>query len=189
MRIFFALVFAALGLTGCFPTAADQEALHYVAAIEIPAEGREDRIEIADLLTSQAKKFRGLHVDDVGEREIALCKDSEALCSDQPLNVIITIWRGDDDGQLVGSVSDLTDRRRVWATFNKGPNPEVETPFRKAALEMIMKRWPDAIALPILPGGGLPLPRDLVMTDQGYRIVRSQAEAYNLPPHSGLLAE
>lgn len=187
MRKFLALLLAALGLTGCYyPTPADQEALQYVAAIEIPVESREDKTALAKLLSSLASSHQDLHVDD-HSRRTAEAEDTDALGLDQRLIPIMTIWRGDEDDQLVGSVSDLTNRRKVWATFNKGPKPEMETPFREAALEMIIKRWPDANALPVLPGGSLPLPRDLVMTGQGYRIDRSRAEDYSLSPDSDLL--
>lgn len=187
MRKIVALLITCLGLSGCVPTPADQEALRYVAAVEIPVEDSEDKAALAKLLSPLARRHQGLHVDDHSGRTADYTEDTDALGPDQRLIPIITIWRGDDDDQLVGSVSDLTNRGRVWATFNKGPKPELETPFREAALALIMKRWPDANALPILPGGGLPLPGDLVMTDQGYRIDRSRAEAYDLAPDSDLL--
>jgi hypothetical protein len=189
MRKIVALLLACLGLSSCVPTPADQEAMQYVAAVEIPVESREDKTALARLLSSLAGSHQGLHVDDHGSRTAEHPGDKGALGLDQRLIPIITIWRGDDDDQLVGSVSDLTNRGRVWVTFNNGPKPEMEGPFREAALESIMKRWPDAKALPILPGGGLPLPRDLVMTGQGYRIDRSQAKAYGLAPDSDLLTD
>lgn len=189
MRRIVPLLLACLGLSSCVPTPADQEALQYVAAIEIPVDGREDQSVLATLLTSLASSHHGLHVDNYIDRSSEHSNDKGALGLDERLIPIITIWRGDGDDQLVGSVSDLSNRGRLWATFNRGPKPEMEGPFRKAAIEMIMKRWPEANALPILPSGGLPLPRDLVMTDQGYRIVRSRADAYNLPADSGLLAD
>jgi hypothetical protein len=187
MRNIVALLLACLGLSSCVPTPADQEALQYVAAIEIPVESREDKTALAKLLSSLASSHQGLHVDDHSGRTAEQPEDTDALGLDQRLIPIMTIWRGDDDDQLVGSVSDLTNRGRVWATFNKGPKPEMEAPFREAALELIMKRWPDASAIPVLPGGGLPLPRDLIMTGQGYRIDRSRAEDYSLSPDSDLL--
>lgn len=187
MRIIVALLLACLGLSSCIPTPADQEALQYVAAVEIPVGDSEDKTALAKLLSSLASSHQGLHVDDHSGRTVEHPGDTGALGLDQRLIPIITIWRGDDDDQLVGSVSDLTNRGRVWVTFIKGPKPEMEAPFRAAALELIMKRWPDASALPVLPSGGLPLPRDLVMTGKGYRIDRSRAQAYSLSPDSDLL--
>ncbi|UYV15416.1 hypothetical protein [Porphyrobacter sp. ULC335] len=187
MRKIVALLLACIGLSSCVPTPADREALHYVAAVEIPIDDREDKSALAKLLSSLASSHQGLHVDENIGRTAEHPECTGAPDLDDRLIPIITIWRGDDDDQLVGSVSDLTNRRRVWATFNKGREPEMEAQFREAALELIMKRWPDANALPVLPRGGLPLPRDLVMTSQGYRIDRSRAEAYSLSPDSDLL--
>ncbi|WP_176273721.1 hypothetical protein [Altererythrobacter lutimaris] len=178
---------AILALMGCIPTPADQEAMRYVAAVEIPIEDTQERIELTNLLTSEAGNHDGLHVDDVSDQSADFYKDSRVLEPDQRPTVSITIWRGEDDDQQVGSVSDVMHRGRVWATFLKGPDPKLETPFREAALNRILARWPQTNKLPILPTGGLPLARDLIMTDQGYRIDRSQAETYGLAKDSELL--
>ncbi len=171
-------------LLACTP---NQEAAHWVEAVEIPLDVATEREELVGLLSDEARRHSGLHVDDTSLRSARYYADSEILEPDQRPTLSITVWRGEDDDQLVATVSDLFHRGRVWATFNRGENPEQETLFRETALELIRKRWPETKSLPIL-AGGLPDPEDFVLTREGYKIRQSAAHDYDLPSESDLIA-
>ena len=182
------LALSILGLSGCTPSPADQEAMNYVEAIEIPLKGRLERLELYELLDAQARRHKGLHVDDVSDRSEKFYRHEEVLKPNERPTVEITVWRGKDDDQLVAAIGDVMHRGRVWATFSRGQVPELERPFREAALAAILARWPKSQVLPVLPSGGLPLARDVVMTEEGYRIQASQGQIYGLSKGSDLLA-
>ena len=112
-----------LSLLACTP---NQEAAHWVEAVEIPLDVATEREELVGLLSDEARRHRGLHVDDTSLRSARYYADSEILEPDQRPTLSITVWRGEDDDQLVATVSDLFHRGRVWATFNRGENPEEE---------------------------------------------------------------
>lgn len=184
MRWRLAVGIFSLSLLACTP---NQEAANWVEAVEIPLDVATEREELVGLLSGEAGQHSGLHVDDVSLRSERYYADSDILEPNQLPTLSITVWRGEDDDQLVATVSDLFHRGRVWATFNRGENPAQETPFREAAIELIRKRWPETKSLPIL-AGGLPHPRDLVLTGDGYQIRQSAAQSYDLPPKSDLIA-
>jgi hypothetical protein len=71
---------------------------------------------------------------------------------------------------------------RVWVTFPRGSQPDRSGQFREPLIAEIVQRWPDAKAIPVLPWGGVPHARDLVLTANGYRIARSAAADYELSP-------
>jgi hypothetical protein len=131
MRSKIALVLSALLAAGCTP---DQDAARYVEAIEIPLEVATEREELADLLSGEARRHPGLHVDDVSIRYARYHEDIDLLEPNQRPTVSISVWRGEDDDELVATVGDVFHRGRVWATFLRGENPEQETPFREAAI-------------------------------------------------------
>lgn len=185
MKWFFASPVPAICLLGCAP---DQDAARYVEAIEIPLDVATERHELAELLSDEARRHSGLHVDDVSTRYARYHEDIELLRPDQRPTVSISVWRGEDDDELVATVDDLSHRGRVWATFLRGKNPEQEAPFREAAIELIRERWPNSKSLPILPSGGLPNEDHFVATDEGYKLRRSEAHNYDLPPDSDLFA-
>lgn len=176
-----------IGLLLAMACTSNQKAAHWVEAVEIPLNVATEREELVALLSREASQHSGLHVDDVSIRSERYYDDSDILKPDQRPTLSITVWRGKDDDQLVATVSDLFHRGRVWATFNRGESPELETPFREATIALIQKRWPETKTLPIL-AGGLPHPKDVVLTDAGYKIRQSAARSYDLPLSSDLIA-
>lgn len=164
----------------------NHEAAQWVEAVEIPLDVATEREELVALLNGEASKHSGLHVDDVSLRHEQHHADNDILEPHQRPTLSITVWRGKDDDQLVATVSDLFHRGRVWATFNRGENPEQDTPFREATIQLIRKRWPATKTLPLI-AGGLPNPKDVVLTDGGYKIRQSAARDYDLPPSSNLI--
>jgi hypothetical protein len=185
MRCKIALVVSALFAAACSP---DQDAARYVEAIEIPLDVATEREELADLLSAEARRHPRLHVDDVSVRYARYHQDIDLLEPHQRPTVSISVWRGEGDDELVATVGDVFHRGRVWATFLRGEDPEQETPFREAAIELIRERWPNSKSLPILPSGGLPNEEHFVLTDEGYKLRRSEAHNYDLPPDSDLFA-
>lgn len=184
MRWGLAVGIFSLTLLACSP---DQEAVGWVEAVEIPLDVATEREELVALLTAEASQHRGLHVDDVSLRSAHYHANSDILEPHQRPTLSVTVWRGKDDDQLVATVSDLFHRGRVYATFNRGEDPERETPFREAAIDLIRKRWPETKTLPIV-AGGLPNPEDMELTGGGYKIRQSAAKDYGLPPGSNLIA-
>jgi hypothetical protein len=54
--------------------------------------------------------------------------------------------------------------------FSRGAQPALATRLRERLSAAIMRRWPDARRVPVLPSGGLPLANDLRPTAEGYEI-------------------
>jgi hypothetical protein len=176
---------ASLGLFGCTP---DQEASRYVEAVEIPLDVSTEREELVKLLSAAARVDEGLHVDDTSIAYARYHADIKLLEPELRPTISVTVWRGDDDDDLVAQVSDLGHRGRIWATFLRGENPGQEVKFRKEAVRAIRNKWPETQWLPILPSGGLPNPDHFVLTAEGYKIRRSEAASYDLPPDSEVFA-
>lgn len=174
----------ALTLIACTP---NQEPMRYVEAIEIPMDVQTERHELATILAAAAKEDGGLHVDDTTVRTVRFHADSKALEPNFRPTISMAVWRGDDDNQLVASVTDTMHRGRVWATFNRGEDPDQESHFRRSAVLAVKARWPRTKTLPILPSGGLPHARDIISTPDGYRIKFSEAGSYELELSSALL--
>jgi hypothetical protein len=172
-------------LVACAP--ADQEPVRTVAAIEIPLRSEADRRDLVALFQRHAAP-NGLHVDDVSERRQAFEREANMIAPEDRATFYVGVWRGENDDENEVLASDHFHPGRAWVTFPRGQQPDRSTRIREALLADISRRWPEARTLPILPAGGLPLDDDLVMTENGYRIVRSAAERYELPPSSPLLA-
>ncbi len=175
----------AFGLGSC---TVDQEPARYTEALEIPLEGRNDRIELVRILESAAQVSDELHVDDVSRRYAEYHDEVEIVPTDERPTVSISVWIGEDDDELVASVNDFGHRGRVWATFLKGKDVQLHSRFLKEAVRSIRKRWPEARSIPILPSGGIGNPEDFVIIDGNYRIDRAKATTYSLPYDSELLA-
>jgi len=171
-------------LAGCTP---DQEPVRTVAAVEIPLRSDADRRNLVAIFQRHATP-NGLHVDDVSERWRTFEAEANAIAPEDRGTVYIGLWRGDDDDENEALADDRFHPGRIWVTFPRGLQPDRSTRVRVPLLADIRRHWPEARPLPILPDGGLPLPDDLAMTDQGYRIVRSAGPRYNLPATSPMLA-
>jgi hypothetical protein len=166
-------------LVSCSPV--DQESVRTVAAIEVPLRGEADRANLLSLLQRHAERS-GLHVDDGSEEWRQFEEQANQIAPQDRLTFNVGVWRGDNDDENEALADDRFHPGRVWVTFPRGSQPGRSRRFREPLIAEIMQRWPEAKAIPILPSGGLPHARDLVLTGDGYRIARSAAAAYELPP-------
>lgn len=69
---------------------------------------------------------------------------------------------------------------QVWLTFSRGEGLAMSGRFRERAMHEIMLRWPNTLALPIMPTGAIPLHGDLIQTPFGYIVKPSEAHKYDL---------
>jgi hypothetical protein len=179
-----------LGLIAVLGAATQVEqpaSIQTVAALEIPLETQADRADLLAMLRRQAAAG-GLHVDD-GSREREEIQRADPNFPDFARgSLFVGVWRGDNDDDLEVSVDDAGHPNRAWLTFARGSQVEAATRFRETLIRALRQRWPNFRALPILPGGGLPLADDLIHTPSGYRIKRAEAARYDLPMDSPLVA-
>ena len=166
-------------LVGCSPV--DQESIRTVAAIEVPLRGEADRADLLSLLQHHAERS-GLHVDDGSEQWRQFEQEANLIAPQDRLTFNVGVWRGDNDEENEALADDRFHPGRVWVTFPRGSQPDRSSRFREPLIADIKRRWPEAKPVPILPWGGLPHARDLVLTQDGYRIARSAAANYELPP-------
>ena len=146
-------------------------------AYEVPLPSPEDKADFADLLSTTALA-NGYHADIASPSELA------AQSSVSSISFNAAVWRGKNDQEAIVSAQDFEDHLgKVWLTFSVGQNPERVLQFRQILMPKIMKRWPDTLALPIMPTGAIPLPDDLIRTPAGYIVKPSSAEKYELKSH------
>ena len=86
------------------------------------------------------------------------------------------------------TISRGCHEQKVWISFLEVEGFAEEANLRESLTEKLLKEWPNILELPVIRGTTLPLPRDLVLTDDGYRIRSDKAENYNLEKSSPLLA-
>jgi len=166
-----AFITALLLCSGCGAMGSARDRLPPVAALEVPLPTSRDRADFTSLLRREATAH-GFHVDAATPKEI------ESSNSVSPISLNATVWRGDDE-EVVASVMDGIDHfGRVWISFEPGSDPKSFTTFRTALWPLLVKRWPEARRLPIMPSGAIPLPRDLMRTPDGYKVKRSAAAIY-----------
>ncbi len=173
-------------LAGCAP--ADQESVRTVAAIEVPLKEPQDRADLVAVMRQHAAAS-GLHVDDGSAQWREFEREAEQSAPADQVTFNLGVWRGADDEEPVAFADDRFHQGRVWVTFLRGTKPDGFKAYRDATISEIANRWPEAKSLPILPWGGLPHARDLVLTANGYRISRSSAAAYELSPSLPIFAE
>ncbi|MGN6850538.1 MAG: hypothetical protein ACTHJK_13865 [Sphingomicrobium sp.] len=151
-----------------------------VAAYEVPVPTAADRNQLLGLLSEEARA-EGFHVDADTDEE------NRQLSEVSPLTINATVWRGKNDDEPIASVMDGADHLGLaWLTFAKSDEPERTAQFRQRVMNRIIVRWPKTQTLPIMPTGAIPLPQDLVLTNDGYRVKRSAASKYELPQSSPL---
>ncbi|HKX80347.1 MAG TPA: hypothetical protein VJM34_17685 [Novosphingobium sp.] len=168
-------------LSGC-GVAHQPESARTVAAFEVPLPSAAERSEFLALLSSEAKA-EGLHLDASTPEEL------QQLSDVTPMTIHAAVWRGDNDEESLASVMDLPNNLgRAWLSFSKGEDPKLATRFRERAMRKVLARWPTTQALPIMPTGAIPLPADLLLTEQGYRVKPDAASRYELPATSPLVA-
>lgn len=172
-------------LSACSPV--DQESVRTVAAIEVPLRGEADRVDLVAMLRRHADTS-GLHVDDGSDEWRRFEQQANQLAPEERLTFNVGVWRGANDDEAEALADDRFHPGRVWVTFPRGSEPGRSRRFRGPLIAEIRRRWPDAKAIPILPWGGLPHARDLVLTGDSYRIARSAAADYELPPSLPIFA-
>jgi hypothetical protein len=172
-------------LAGC--SVADQESVRTVAAIEIPLREQADRAALIGLLQRHAKRA-GLHVDDVSEKWREFERQANQISPQDRVTFNVGVWRGTDDDENEMVADDRFHPGRVWVTFPRGSEADRSRRFSEPLIAEIRQRWPEAKMLPILPWGGLPHARDLVLVGGDYRIARSAAVDYELAPSLQIFA-
>jgi len=178
-RIAFLLLVAS-----CSPV--DQESVRTVAAIEVPFHSDADRADLLAMFRRSAAAA-GLHVDDGSAQWREFEREANILAPQDRATFDVGVWRGADDDEAEILADDRFHPGRVWVTFRRGSLPDRSTRIREPLIAEIRAHWPDARMIPITPRGGLPLVDDLVLTERGYRIKRSTAGRYGLPPSSPLV--
>lgn len=172
-------------LAGC--SFADQESVRTVAAIEVPLREQADRTALLGLLQRHAERS-GLHVDDGSEEWRKFEQQANQIPPQDRVTFNVGVWRGADDDENEAVADDRYHPGRVWVTFPRGTEPDRSKRFREPLLTEIRQRWPEAKMLPVLPWGGLPHARDLVLLGGDYRIARSAAVDYELAPSLPIFA-
>lgn len=116
-----------------------------------------------------------MHIDAASKEEM------EAVALPNVKNQInATVWLGDRDAEPVASVMDFQKPGFAWLSFSKGTSPELNNRFRQNVMRQIAIKWPNTTALPVMPNGGIPLPRDLTLTNQGYMVDEDAAHKYRI---------
>lgn len=145
--------------------------LETVAAYEINLPTDADKERFLKVLQKVAEGD-GYHVDAASGAELAAMSDVS------PITFNASVWRGDDE-ESMASAMDFQDRiGRVWLSFAKGTDPDRSTRFREKLVKEVRGAWPDAMPLPVMPNGGLPLTGDLVRTPAGYEVKASERSKY-----------
>jgi hypothetical protein len=166
---------------GC-SVAPQPESARTIDAFEVPLPTQEDRREFLAVL-SAAAEAEGLHVDASNGETL------KQLSEVSPMTIHAAVWRGKNDDEALASVMDLPDNLgRAWISFSKGEDPALAARFRDRAMQKVLQEWPATQRLPIMPTGAIPLPADLLLTPQGYRVLPAAAARYQLPPTSPLVA-
>jgi hypothetical protein len=148
-----------------------------VAAFEIPLSTEEDRADFLDMLRRRAEA-EGMHVDAATSEEL---EHTGRVIPEAKRTIRAAVWRGSNDDEFVASILDFHDHLGpVWITFSRGEDPEIATRFRERLMHEVRERWPDTLALPIMPTGAIPLHDDLVRTPDGYVVDPAAASKYEL---------
>jgi uncharacterized protein (TIGR04141 family) len=143
----------------------------------VPLPSEADRKQFLSVLR-EAAESEGMHVDVESTQDLAReTKISPAFA--KMMNA--AVWRGANDDEAIASAMDQPDHLGlVWIMFSTGKAPQLTTRFRERAMRQIMLRWPDTLALPIMPTGAIPLHRDLNWTPNGYVVSPTEAHKYEL---------
>lgn len=153
--------------------------LRVVKAMEIPLESPTDRNDLLAMLRRHAANER-LRVDDVTESWVRMPLDVRK-------SIYVGVWNDQGKEVMEVGVDDGGHLGKAWVSFFEGAEPAGTARRRELLLTEIGRRWPNAREIPVLPSGGLPLARDLRLTPTGYKIIRSAAAGYEIPPSSPVL--
>lgn len=169
------LIGVLLGIAGC--VAPQPESLDTVAAFEIPVPTASDRTELLTLVRQEAEAD-GLQLYAASDEQL---RDVSEAIPQARRTVSATVWRGAENALPEVTIMDGADHLgRAWITFAKGEDTAQAAQFRERLMRRILLRWPETIALPILPGGNIPLARHLIRTPAGYKLDPAYAEDYGV---------
>ena len=172
--------------SACHPV--DQQNARTVAAIEIPLRTDADRHDFVEILRREASTVPDLHVDDVTPRWRQFEAQNGATLPGGKGTIFVGVWRGRNDDESIAQADDMGHPGRVWLTFSRGEDIARSAAFRSRVLADVQRRWPNAVSLPILPSGAIPLTEDLELTPSGYRVLPSAASRYGLAKSSPFVA-
>lgn len=144
-----------------------------IAAYEVPLPTDTDKARFIRLLREEGAS-QGFHVD-------AATRDDLAIQSEvSPMTFNASVWRGEEDEELMASAMDFRDRiGRVWISFPLGQESARSARFRDKLVSKIKELWPATASLPIMPNGAIPLTEELVRTAAGYSVNASAAAKYS----------
>jgi hypothetical protein len=164
-----------IALCSACGVAPQPESNRTVAAYEVPLPTVAERHQFLEVLRGEAVAA-GFHVDAATEEELRI------LSEVSPLTMNASIWRGDNDEEIVASaMNPPTEPDRIWITFAKGKNPARFSAFRLRLMRAIARRWPETLSLPIMPTGAIPNPTDMKRTPSGYGVKPSESWRYQEP--------
>ena len=165
------LSIAFLFLVGC--VGVDQpDPKETIAAYEVPLHSAEAREEFLATLDKEARRFE-FHVDSSTPEEL------EMLSSVSPITLNASVWRGDDDDEMLASAMDFQDRiGRVWIAFFKSEDAALSERFMQEVVSALKDRWPETRQLPIMPSGAIPHVEDLIVNGDRYVVAPEAAEKY-----------
>lgn len=158
-----------------------QEAVGFVASVEIPLATPADRADLLAILNRRASAD-GLRVSDQTEASIEMYKRAPRqggafVESVLDRTIDISVWRGRD---LEILMEDGGHKGRPWMTFSRGKDTDLATRTRVQLISDVKARWPQARDVPVTPSGGLPFARDLDWTGTAYVVKPDRRNAYGM---------
>lgn len=148
----------------------------------------DDQADLIALLRQAAPKH-GFHVDDGSAQWRDFASQGKDLPPPARKTLYAGVWSGKDDDDFIAMADDGGHNGRSWITVYTGKHGAAARRFWVDLKAQLIRRWPAARSIPILPSGALPLSEDLQLTPRGYRINRSAAANYGLAPSSPLIAD
>jgi hypothetical protein len=174
-----------IGASAC-GVAPQPESAKTVAAFEVPLPSQADRKEFLCILRNVAEA-EGMHVDATSNEEL---ERQAGVSPAFKMTMNATVWKGTRDDEPIASAMDGPDHLgHVWISFFKGEDPALNSRFREHAMREIMRNWPEALSLPIMPTGAIPHPRDLIRMPEGYVVNPNEAQKYELHSRDGTTAQ
>jgi|HubBroStandDraft_3_1064219.scaffolds.fasta_scaffold80186_2 hypothetical protein len=176
VRRWIVLIAIGAALAGC-GARPQPESARTVAAFEVPLPTETDREQFLSVLRTAAQA-EGMHVDVESTQDLQNAARASPLLA---MTLNAAVWRGIHDDEAIASAMDHYDHLgQVWIAFSKGEDPALSSRFRERAMQAIKLRWPETLALPIMPTGAIPLHKDLVQTPAGYVVKPSEAHKYQM---------
>lgn len=179
-------IFIGLLLTAAGCVAPQPASNRTVAAYEVPLHTASDRSEFLALVRQEARA-EGLHLDASSDDEL---RDMADAIPQARMTVHTAVWRGVGDHHSEATIMDGHDHLGlVWIAFGQGEDIELATRFRDRLMVRILDRWPETLALPVMPTGAIPLHGHLIKTLSGYKLDPAYVSGYEVDPSSPLVAQ